>query len=60
MFLKDGEFAKILNELKEVMRIDTVNRIASLIDSLYQANKDLKESRDKWRTKCNSMNGKSK
>lgn len=51
MFLKDDEFKLILKELKEVMKIDTVNRIASLIDSLYQANIDLKKSRDMWREK---------
>jgi len=60
MYVNEGEFNRIIKELQELMKDKSVDKIRSLIYSLYRANEDLKKSRDKWREKCNLMIGNKK
>ena len=60
MLLEQGEFNNIIKDLREVMKETALDKIRSLIYSLYRTNEDLRKSRDKWREKCNLMSGKIK
>lgn len=51
------EFNKLLKELSEIMKIDTINKIHSHINSLMRENEDLKKSRDNWRKKYEQLKG---
>jgi len=50
------EFNKLLKELSEIMKVDTINKIHSHINSLMRENEDLKKSRDNWREKYERQN----
>lgn len=55
MKLTTEEFDKILKELREVMKLDAVDKINSLVMSLMRENEDLKKSRDMWRERLSQI-----
>ncbi len=55
MLISDEELDKVMKELGEILQPKQINKIQSLMVSVFRQVEELRKSRDNWKSKYNKL-----